>query len=170
MTWYRGRVSPTYPDAEHLRLLREELAGRSRLQAEEFDGLDRKGTTTLAANGVVLGLVLSNVENFTGVAGWSPVLFNLALILLAIGLVLGTLELWPRAFHVVPRPRQFVTKYYAKEVDETMAMLLSTNLRAFERNEGLARQKGRLLRGQMLLLAIGGSLLVTSYLVKELLK
>jgi hypothetical protein len=158
-----------YPPADQLALLREEIGARARSQADELEGLDRKGTTTLAANGVVLGLVLNNVEDFHGVTGWSPVFFNVALGVLAVGLVLGVAQLWPRGFRVVPKPRQFLDRYYGKNSSYTTAKLLSTNLLAFERNEGLSKQKGWLLKGQMITLAGGGTLLVLAYLVKELL-
>lgn len=158
-----------YPPPDQLALLREEIGARVRSQADELEGLDRKGTTTLAANGVVLGLILNNVEDFRGVLGWSPVFFNVALGVLAVGLVVGVAQLWPRGFRVVPKPRQFLDRYYAKDAAYTTAKLLSTNLLAFEKNEGLSKQKGWLLKGQMFTLAAGGTLLVLAYLVKELL-
>lgn len=159
-----------YPPDDQLTLVREELAGLAELQSGEVEGLDRKGTTILAANGVVLGLVLSNVEDFHDVAGWAPVFFNVALVGLAVGLLLGVWQLWPRKFKVVPEPKPFVKGYYAKPWNETMANLISAHLKAFGINKALSAQKSRLLKGQMVMLAGGGVLLVAAYLTNELLR
>lgn len=161
---------PSYPDVKQLVLLNAEISRRSEAQFELVESFDRKGTTTLAGNGVLLGLTLNHADDFQGVMGWSPGMFFAALVLLGLGVFAGVAELWLRRWKVVPEPGEFAKLYYGKTREETLAQLISVRIEAFKINDPRLDRKANVLRIQMGLLAAGASLLVAAYLVKELVK
>lgn len=162
-----GQGSPVNPPREQLTLLNEELKRRAELQSEEMEGLDRKGSTMLAGTGVVLGLVINNVDAFTTTLPGVRFLFLGALVVLTLALLAGVIVLWPRKAKVVPAPRRLVEGYYAQDHDDTLARLLSTRLAAAELNKNLTVGKVRALMWQMVLMAIGGVGLVLAFALKE---
>jgi hypothetical protein len=155
------------PPREQLELIDAELRGRAEAQSAEVEGLDRKASTTLAACGVVLGLVLTNACQFHDAAWAARSLFLGALVALAVGLVAGVGAIWPRRAKIVPAPRRLIEGYYTKSRPDTLAVLISTRLRAFEDNKNVSRSKVLWLRAQMILLACGGIALVLAFAMKE---
>ncbi len=153
---------------EQRRLLLEQVEGRLRIQFEEVDGLDRKATTVLAATGVTLGLVINNAST----VATSPVgvqwFYYGALGLLAVALVAGVYALWPRHLMVVPEPKPLLEQHAGSLPEFTIGELVSTKAAAYERNVVLTKAKGDRVRLQMVLLALGGSLLVTAYVLERL--
>lgn len=183
VTWPRTRHSPYLANliasevgsgrdrrlsgTDQLELLQGLLADREAGQSDELEGLDRKATTVLAANGVVLGLALNSSG---ALATSSALVYSVSigsLLALGIGLLAGLVTLWPVSRKIVPRPGRLVQGYYAKRKSETLAVLISTRLAAFESNEGLSRTKTLRLRLQMVLLAVGGVGLVVALFCKE---
>ncbi len=160
-------LSPVYPPRDQLELLNEELHKRAELQSDELEGLDRKASTVLGATGVVLALVVNNARQFHTVSGEARNVFFGSLVILAVGLVVGLLTLFPRDIKVVPNPRHLLEQYYAASTEETLAQLAVTRLRAFEENRGFSLRKGWGVRAQIVLLASGGTILVAAYLLKE---
>jgi len=155
------------PPREQLVLLNEQLQGRGELQSGELEGLDRKASTMLAGTGVVLGLVVNNVDKFQAVAAAPRCVFFGSLFLLAVGIVAGVVALWPRRIKVVPSARGLVEGYYARSHDDTLANLVSVRLRALEENKNLSKVKIWALRAQMSLFAAGGIGLTLSIGMKE---
>jgi hypothetical protein len=160
-------VGVSNPPREQLGLLNEELQGRATLQSSELEGLDRKASTMLAGTGVVLGLVVNNVDRFQAVAAAPRLVFFASLAVLAVGVVAGVIALWPRRVKVVPSPRGLVQGYYARDHDDTLANLVSIRLRALEENKNVSTGKVWALRAQMSLFAIGGIGLVLALGLKE---
>jgi hypothetical protein len=163
-----------YPPKEHLELLHDQIARRAEQQGGELEGLDRKVSWILTSVGVMLSLTLTNAERFSVTTldaskqFWFPVPFAIAVLSLACALLLGLATIWPQGVNVVPRPGRLIQGYYSKSKEETLAVLMSTGLRAFERNEGLVRTKSLRLRAQIIALSIGGVALVLAYLFRQL--
>jgi hypothetical protein len=132
-----------------------------------MEALDRKASTMLAGTGVVLALIVNNIDQFRSAACGPRYLYYGALMSLTAALVAGVFALWPRKAKVVPSPRGLVEGYYAREHDDTLASLVATRLRAAEVNKNLAKWKVRALEAQMVLLAVGGGALVLAFVVKE---
>jgi hypothetical protein len=153
---------------EQRRLLLEQVEGRIKIQFDELDGLDRKATTVLAATGVTLGLVINNAGHFVSSPRPVPLVFYEALVILAAGLIAGVLAMWPRNVEVVPEPKPFLEQHGTSLPEVTVGELVSTKALAFTRNHGIARRKGDRVRIQMVLLALGGSLLVGAYILERL--
>jgi len=155
---------------EQWRLLLEQVEGRLKIQFEEVDGLDRKATTGLAATGVILGLVVNNVDSVIKSPDPVPLVFYSALIVLAAALVMGIYALWPRKLWVVPEPTPLIAQHSAGRPEHTVGELLSTKAAAYDLNVKLTDSKGDRVRVQMLLLAIGGALLVAAYVLERVVK
>ncbi len=145
------------PPSGQLELLTAELEGRLKAQSGEVESLDRKASTGLAATGVVLGLVVNNVDKFATALSGPRNVFLGSLALLAAALACGVWSIWPRRAKVVPSPRRLIEGYYAKSRDDTLANLVSARLRAFEENKNLSLSKILWLRLEMSLLALGGA-------------
>ena len=143
---------------EHLTMMLAQLDARLGYQREEWDGLDRKGTSILATTGVVLGLVVNNAKTFQAYPDPAPTVFALAMAVLALGLAAGVATLWPRDFKVVPEPKGLLG-YADKASDFTVGTLITTKAEAFTRNRGPLRWKTWTVRAQMLLLAIEAGLM-----------
>ena len=150
------------------RLLLEQVEGRLKVQFDELDGLDRKATTVLAATAVTLGLVINNTSHFASTPYPLPWVFYGALVVLAAGLIAGVAAMWPRDVAVVPDPGPFLEQHQSKLPEWTVGELVNTKALAFATNHPIARRKGARVRFQMALLALGGSLLVGSYLLERL--
>jgi hypothetical protein len=144
---------------EQMQLLHDQIEGRSNVQHAEWDGLERKGTTVLAATGVVLGLAVNNAATFKAYPAPGPTLFLAALAALALGIGAGVVTLWPREFQVAPQPGPLLEGYTAQPTDYTLARLLRTKADAFGTNEATKRPKLWAIRAQLLLLAAAGGLL-----------
>ncbi len=155
------------PPREQLGLLNKELQGRAALQSSELEGLDRKASTMLAGTGVVLGLVVNNLDRFQAVSAPARLVFYPSLAVLAMGVVAGVIALWPRRVRVLPSPRGLEQGYYARDHDDTLANLVSIRLRALEENKNVSTGKFWALRAQMSLFAIGGIGLVLALGLKE---
>jgi hypothetical protein len=147
------------PSPEHLRLLHDQIEARNGLQHDEWDGLERKGTTVLAATGVMLALVVNNAKSFEAYPAPAPTLFIGTLALLALGIGAGVVTLWPRDFKVAPEPAPLLEGYTAEATDYTLARVLRSKAAAFEVNESSKRPKLWAIRAQLLLLAAAGGLL-----------
>jgi hypothetical protein len=160
----------TNPPTEQLELLSSQIDGRLEAQADEAEGLDRKSATALAATGVTLGLVINNVDQFGLALSGPRNVFYISLVILAVALICGVGCIWPRQAKVVPAPRRLIEGYYAKSRDDTLAVLVSTRLRAFELNKNISRNKNDWLRWQMFTLAVGGAGLVAGFVGKEVFK
>jgi hypothetical protein len=158
------------PPTEQLDLLSSEIEGRLEAQAKEVEGLDRKSATALAATGVTLGLVINNADQFVSVLSGPRNVFYISLVLLASALICGVGCIWPREAKVVPAPRRLIEGYYAKSRDHTLAVLVSTRLRAFELNKNISKNKNAWLRWQLFLLGIGGAGLVAAFVGREVFK
>lgn len=143
---------PLPPDA-HLRLLLEQVERRSDRQREEWDGLDRKATTILAASGVLLALVINNQTEFGRRADPGPVLFTIAVGALVIGICAAVVVMFPRTFVVVPEP-QALRVYASGDESTTMATLVATQVEAFRLNRESLQLKLKGLRIQMALTAV----------------
>jgi|SRR5450759_553019 hypothetical protein len=150
------------------RFLLEQIESRLRVQFDELDGLDRKATTVLAATGVTLGLVINNAGSISNSPAQVGFLFYTALVVLAAGLVQGILALWPRRIQVVPDPGPFLEQHQTSPLEFIIGELVSTKALAFAINHPIPKLKGDRVRIQMVLLAIGGTLLVASYVVERL--
>jgi hypothetical protein len=150
------------------RLLLEQIESRLRVQLDELDGLDRKATTVLAATGVTLGLVVNNAGGVSSSPAWVSFLFYSALVVLSAGLVQGILALWPRRIQVVPDPGPLLEQHQTSPLELIIGELVSTKALAFAINHPIARLKGDRVRLQMVLLAVGGTLLVASLVVERL--
>ena len=161
MTMDRMTSSPPapLPSLDHLELLHGQIEGRIELQRTEWDGLERKGTTVLAATGVVLGLVVNNAETFRAFPAPAPTIFLAALGTLALGLLAGVVSLWPREFKVAPEPTQLLDKYAAESTEYTLGRVLTTKAGAFSENQDRVRPKLWAIRVQLLILAAAGCLL-----------
>ncbi len=155
------------PAREQLVLLNDELQKRAALQSSELEGLDRKASTMLAGTGVVLGLVVNNVDRFQAVVAAPRWVFFGSLGVLAMGVVAGVIALWPRRVKVVPSPRGLIQGYYARDHDDTLANFVSVRLLALEENKNLSRGKVWPLRAQMSLFALAGIGLVLAIVLKE---
>ncbi len=153
---------------EQRRLLLEQVDARMRAQSDEWDGLDRKATTVLAANGVILGLVINNAGSFAASPPVVSLAFYASLAVLAIALVAGIRSLWPRAFAVVPEPQQFLDQHAKQSPEQTMGELASTKAKAFGDNKAAASTKVGRVRWQMALLALGAGLLVSAYIIERI--
>jgi hypothetical protein len=153
---------------EQRRLLLEQVEGRLEVQLDELDGLDRKATTVLAATGVLLGLVINNAGDFATSPWPVPGVFYGALGVLAVALFAGVRTLWPIKVCAVPEPRPFLDQHASKQPVETIGELANTKADAFRKNVEFARIKGKQLRLQMSLLAVGGLLLVLAYALERL--
>jgi hypothetical protein len=162
-----GDRLPDYPPREQLVLLNEELHGRAGLQSDELEGLDRKASTMLAGTGVVLAVVINNVNQFQLTGCEARDLFYGSLVSLSAALFAGVVALWPRQIRVIPSPRGLVERYYAKGYDETLANLVSSRLKAAELNKNISVGKVRALKFQMVLVALGGLSIVLAFLAKE---
>jgi hypothetical protein len=161
-------MSGPLPDVDHLHLLLDQVDQRTRYQRDEWDGLDRKATTTLATAGVVLGLVVNNAPSFVGTPSPGPFAFVLALGALVLALAAGVAALWPRDFRVVPDPVSFLDAYAGQPTDVTVGTLVSTKAKYFEENRGPLRTKLRLLRAQMALVSVAGGLLAYVLVLAEI--
>lgn len=162
-----GQATPP-PDPEQVRLLNDLVESRLQLQTDELDSLDRKATTVLAGTGVLLGLVVNNVDAFAkSTSAGPPILFYGSLILLAAGLVAGLWTLWPRRIQVVPQPAALVDQYYARHPDDTLPEILSTRRKGWADNKPVVERKSRRLKLQIILLATGGVLLVAAYIMDK---
>lgn len=150
---------------EHLQLLHDQIEGRLAVQHDEWDGLERKGTTVLAATGVVLGLVVNNAAAFKAYPAPAPTLFLAALAVLALGIAAGVVTLWPREFRVAPEPGPLLESYAAKASDYTLARVAKTKAEAFALNQSSVRPKLRAIRAQLLLLAAAGGMLFVVLLI-----
>jgi hypothetical protein len=169
--WYASVVSETPPPdrtLEQRQLLLEQVERRLEIQFDELDGLDRKATTVLAATGVTLGLVINNVRDFASSPCPVPWVFYGALVVLAVGLIAGVAAMWPRNVEVVPDPEPFLEQHGTNLPEATVGELVSTKALAFAANHKIARRKGDQVRNQMVLLALGGSLLVGAYILERL--
>lgn len=153
------------PDLPHLQLLHDQIEGRAAVQHDEWDGLERKGTTVLAATGVVLALVVNNAKAFDAYPPPAPTLFIVTLALLALGVGAGVITLWPREFKVAPEPGQLLAGYTAQPSDYTLARVLKTKADAFDVNVTRVRPKLWAIRAQLLLLAAAGGLLFVVLLI-----
>jgi hypothetical protein len=153
---------------EQRRLLLEQVEGRLEVQLDELDGLDRKATTVLAATGVTLGLVINNASDFASSRYPMPHVFYGSLVVLAAGLVAGVVALWPRDVQVVPDPGPLLEQHGTGSPEATVGELVSTKALAFAGNHAIVRRKGDRVRAQMVLLALGGSLLVSAYILERL--
>jgi hypothetical protein len=153
---------------EQRRLLLEQVDGRLRVQFDELDGLDRKATTVLAATGVTLGLVINSADTFASDPSVVQVAFYGALFVLAVGLIAGVIALWPRDIQVVPDPGPFLEQHQTNLPEPILGELVSTKALAFAENQAIARKKGDRVRIEMVLLALGGSLLVGAYIFERL--
>jgi hypothetical protein len=155
------------PEADHLRLLLEQVDQRVRYQRDEWDGLDRKATTVLATTGVLFGLVVNNAEGLGDTPAPGPWCFLGALAMLVLALAAGVVALWPREFRVVPEPEPFVSAYAGKATDLTLGTLISTKAKYFGENRSPMKAKLWLLRGQVVLVAGAGVLLAVALVVRE---
>lgn len=153
---------------EQRRLLLEQVEARLKVQMDEFDGLDRKATTVLAAAGIVLGLVINNASDFARSTGPVTWVFYGALVVLSVGLVAGVFALWPRDVQVVPELGPFLEQHGTSLPEHTLGELISSKATAFKVNGDVARTKGERVRLQMVLLALGGGLLVGAYILARL--
>lgn len=151
--------TPPLPPLEHLQLLHDQIEGRIALQHAEWDGLERKGTTVLAATGVVLALVVNNAKALEAYPAPAPSLFIVTLALLAAGIGAGVIALWPREFNVAPEPSPLLSGYTAHASDFTLATLIKTKAQAYDDNRSRKRPKLWAIRAQLLLLAAAGGLL-----------
>jgi hypothetical protein len=152
------------------RLLLEQVEGRLKVQLEEVDGLDRKATTGLAGTGVLLGLVVNNVDSAAKSPDPVPWVFYGALAVLALALVVGVSALWPRKLWVVPEPTPLLAQHASSQPERTVGELLSTKAAAYDLNVKITGAKGDRVRVQMVLLALGGGLLVVATLLERLVK
>jgi hypothetical protein len=149
------------------RLLLEQIESRLRVQFDELDGLDRKATTVLAATGVTLGLVINNAGSLDNAPALVGFMFYSALVVLAAGLVQGILALWPRRIQVVPDPGPLLEQHQQSPLELIIGEVVSTKSLAFAINHPIARLKGDRVRIQMVLLAVGGTLLVASLVLER---
>lgn len=147
------------PTLAHLTLLLDQLDASLAYQRDEWDGLDRKGTTVLATTGVVLGLLVSNAAMFQGYPEPAPGLYLAAVAVLVAGLGAAILTFWPRGFIVVPEPAGLVG-YVGQTSEFTVHTLLLTKAEAYRRNRGPLPLKLWALRAQLGLLALAGLMLV----------
>jgi hypothetical protein len=162
-------VAPTapLPDLDHLKLLDAAVEGRLAAQHDEWDGIERKGTTILGATGVLLGLVVNNGGNLGAYPGPAPLLFGLAVLALSAGVLAGVVTIWPRDFAIVPEPADLLDVYAAKATDFTIGTLLRTKQKAFEKNRRGLQPKVLAIRAQLILLAVGAVALLLVLTIRE---
>ncbi len=159
---------PDPPDrVGQLELLNEQITARLTRQLEEISALDNKATTILAANGVVLGLVISSLDVFASTGCAARLALYAALVVLATGLVAGVWMLWPVNWKLVPKPRPLVDGYRSQTRAKTLGALIAFRVRAYETNQPLQHKKQFRLRAQMLLLVASGVTVVAAYLLNE---
>jgi hypothetical protein len=149
-------AKPTHLD--HLTIMQNQLDSRLALQAEEWDGLDRKGTTIMGTTGVVLGLVVNNGKALQTLPDPAQLLFVGALAALVGGLVAGVFTLWPRGMTTVPDPER-LKAYVDKDTEYLVGTLISTKVDAYEANGDPMKWKLWAVRAQMLLLTFAAMLL-----------
>jgi hypothetical protein len=150
---------------EDLRFLLAQIEGRSSAQADAFDALDRKATTILAASGVLLGLAITSRAALANPSAVVSTAYDVALVMLVLGLIEGVSVLWTQGFTFVPEPRPFLDDAYGKTLDETLPTLLANKRDAFERNAQLNHHKDARLRLQMAVLIVGGTVLFAAQLL-----
>ncbi|HEX5014176.1 MAG TPA: hypothetical protein VFV72_08440, partial [Candidatus Limnocylindrales bacterium] len=97
-----------------------------------------------------------------------PWVFYGALVTLAAALIAGVVALWPRHVQVAPELGPFLEQHQMSLPEATIGELVSTKALTFETNSEIARRKGNRVRVQMVLLALGGSLLVGAYILERL--
>lgn len=160
--------SAALPDPEQVRLLNDLVQARLELQRDELDSLDRKATTVLAGTGVLLGLVVNNVDAFAHATSQAaPIFLYSSMVSLALGLVAGLWTLWPRHIQVIPHPTNLVEQYYARHPADTLPEILSTRRTGWEKNKPVVERKSWRLKIQIGLLAAGGVLLVVAYVLNK---
>ncbi len=162
--------APPLPPLDQIRLLHGQVDARLGRQQREWEGIDRKATTVLAATGVVLGLVVNNGVTFAAGIGYGPGLFVAALLALASCLAVGLLAITPRLIDDVPEPGPLLTLYAAQSEAYTLGVLAKSKATALVTNRPKLRWKVRLLKVQIGLLAVAGCLLVLVIFVEEVWK
>jgi hypothetical protein len=149
-----------YPPTAHLVLLYAEVKGRLDTQRHELDDLQRIVAIVLAAGGVVLGFAGSQ---FPGPHSYHDkvVLFVLAVVVLALGIVAGGAALWPRGEKTTAEPGPLIDGYASAATNVMYFDLIQAARRAYELNEsfGTRRLRSRLVRLQLGFLALGSVLL-----------
>jgi hypothetical protein len=159
---------PPDPTTEQRRLLLEQVEGTLRVQADAFDAMDRKVATVVAATGFLLGLVINNADHFAKARDGVTLVFYLALIALAAAFVVGLSALWPREIGLVPEPEPFLQQHATRLPADTLGELVSTKALVYGNNREVSQSKFGLLRWQTFLLAVGGVLLVSAYVLERL--
>jgi hypothetical protein len=150
--------TPEPPTLAHLTLLLAQVDARLADQRSEWDGLDRKGTTVLAATGVLLGLVVNNAAAFRAYPAPAPDVYLASAAVLVLGLAAGVVNLVPRRFRAAPEPPHLLD-YAGQGSEHTVGTLLTTKAKAFKINADQVVWKVRAVRAQLALLVIAGGLL-----------
>jgi hypothetical protein len=158
---------PIVPDRDQLELLLGQVDQRIQNQRDEWDGLDRKATTILATTGILLGLVINNVDDLSGTPTPGPSVFFLALVTLVAALGAGVIAMFPRRFGDAPDPQPFLDLYAARPTDETLASLASTKAGEHTKNTATVRLKVQAVRTQMVLVMAAGVLLAVLLVIVE---
>lgn len=151
---------PGYPPSPHLGRIYSEVKERLALQRTELDDLQRIIAIVLTANGVVLGFAGSQFPSGPHHAKFF--LFVAAVAVLAVDIVAGAWALWPRrAIKTTVDPATLVDEYIAAATNVMLYDLIAAARTAYQQNEdiGIQKLRSRLVRSQLLLLALGALLL-----------
>lgn len=148
-----------FPPTQHLERLYAEIKGRLDTQRLELDDLQRILAIVLAASGVVLGFAGTQLPKPHG--GHVELgLLIASVVILAFAICAGVAALWPRAVKIVPEP-EALNDYMGQPTNVMVYDLIRSALDAFGENEALGtrRWRSRLVRCQLVLLALGSVLL-----------
>lgn len=156
---------PHYPPTAHLERLYREVKERLDTQRAEFDDLQRLVAIVLAAGGVLLGFAGTQFPTYRGdhPKFW---LFVAAVIVLALGIVVGGAALWPRRVKITPEPARLIDDYVSTATNIMIYDLIQAGREAYEQNAagGAATWRSRFVRLQLVGLAAGAVLLAAGVL------
>ncbi len=153
--------TPPRDDREHLKLLYEELKAALDRQIQELEGLDQKIAILLAANGVMISLVV--VPEGAPRVGMVGVLLVVAAALLIVAWVVGAVALLPRRIKTAPEPSGLWPDYWDKTDVELLGDLCATIAYVFDKNGERSSQKLKLVYTQLALLMLALLLLFAAF-------
>jgi len=155
---------PDFPPTAHLERLYSEVKGRLETQRAEFDDLQRLVAIVLAAAGVLLGFAGSQFPMYRDHPKFW--LFVAAVVVLALGIVVGGMALWPRGVKTTAEPGRLIDDYVSVATNVMIFDLIQAGREAYEQNAegGATTWRSRFVRLQLIGLGAGAALLAAGVL------
>lgn len=157
------------PPTAHLERLYAEVKGRLDTQRAEFDDLQRILAIVLAAAGVVLGFAASHLPD-NHKSNLALGLLVASVVALGLAIVAGAIALWPRGVKIGSEPGPLIDDYVGAATNVMLFDLIESARKAYEDNvaNGIRLWRSRLVRSQLVLLAVGAAFLAIGLLVARL--